>query len=176
MNWNGIAQEDWCAKIWLRKHRREFFVLGGVRLYDQVSSQHLFNKENDSWFCSLHFKSPLCKKSLKRRSGRAEGHSVRPQTKTYVWSFKKTTNPNVSPIGKRFGFECFGAGKRTWFSMRHRKSRRTMRLLLCISVRSDLTVPRTVIQHRPFKSFLLYHPKTERHRVKNTMPFVLAEE
>ncbi len=22
---------------------------------------------------------------------------------------KQTTNPNVSPIGKRFGFECFGA-------------------------------------------------------------------
>ena len=31
----------------------------------------------------------------------------------YVLSFKKTTNPNVSPIGKRFGFECFGAGDRT---------------------------------------------------------------
>ena len=29
--------------------------------------------------------------------------------KGYLTSFKKTTNPNVSPIGKRFGFECFGA-------------------------------------------------------------------
>ena len=28
--------------------------------------------------------------------------------KGYLTSFKKTTNPNVSPIGKRFGFECFG--------------------------------------------------------------------
>ena len=27
--------------------------------------------------------------------------------KDYLTSFKKTTNPNVSPIGKRFGFECF---------------------------------------------------------------------
>jgi len=27
--------------------------------------------------------------------------------KGYLTSFKKTTNPNVSPIGKRFGFECF---------------------------------------------------------------------
>lgn len=27
--------------------------------------------------------------------------------------FKKTTNPNVSPIGKRFGLECFGADSRT---------------------------------------------------------------
>lgn len=25
-----------------------------------------------------------------------------------IWS-KYSTNPNVSPIGKRFGFECFGA-------------------------------------------------------------------
>ena len=33
--------------------------------------------------------------------------------KGYLTSFKKTTNPNVSPIGKRFGFECFGAGDRT---------------------------------------------------------------
>jgi len=32
--------------------------------------------------------------------------------KGYLTSFKKTTNPNVSPIGKRFGFECFGAGDR----------------------------------------------------------------
>ena len=39
-----------------------------------------------------------------------EIYSVLPQAKTYVSSFKKTTNPNVSPIGKRFGFECFGAG------------------------------------------------------------------
>ena len=28
----------------------------------------------------------------------------------YALSLRKTTNPNVSPIGKRFGFECFGAG------------------------------------------------------------------
>ncbi|MDD6478914.1 MAG: hypothetical protein PUF48_03750, partial [Oscillospiraceae bacterium] len=33
--------------------------------------------------------------------------------KGYLTSFKKTTNPNVSPIGKRFGFECFGADNRT---------------------------------------------------------------
>ena len=33
--------------------------------------------------------------------------------KGYLTSFKKITNPNVSPIGKRFGFECFGAGDRT---------------------------------------------------------------
>ena len=33
--------------------------------------------------------------------------------KGYLTSFKKTTNPNVSPIGKRFGFECFGADDRT---------------------------------------------------------------
>ena len=33
--------------------------------------------------------------------------------KGYLTSFKKTTNPNVSPIGKRFGFECFGAPNRT---------------------------------------------------------------
>ena len=26
---------------------------------------------------------------------------------------RKTTNPNVSPIGKRFGFECFGASDGT---------------------------------------------------------------
>ena len=40
-------------------------------------------------------------------------NSVLPQTKAYLTSFKKTTNPNVPPIGKRFGFECFGAGNRT---------------------------------------------------------------
>ena len=40
-------------------------------------------------------------------------HSILPQTKAYLTSFKKTTNPNVSPIGKRFGFECFGAADRT---------------------------------------------------------------
>ena len=40
-------------------------------------------------------------------------NSALPQTKAYLTSFKKTTNPNVSPIGKRFGFECFGAGDRT---------------------------------------------------------------
>ena len=59
-------------------------------------------------------KSPLCTKLIetKKRRYRAT-NSVLPQTKTYVLSFKKTTNPNVSPIGKRFGFECFGAGKRT---------------------------------------------------------------
>ena len=35
--------------------------------------------------------------------------------KGYLTSFKKTTNPNVSPIGKRFGFECsvMGVQKRT---------------------------------------------------------------
>ncbi len=27
--------------------------------------------------------------------------------------YKRTTNPNVSPIGKRFGFECFGAADGT---------------------------------------------------------------
>ncbi len=32
---------------------------------------------------------------------------------SYAVSLSKTTNPNVSPIGKRFGFECFGAGDRT---------------------------------------------------------------
>ena len=31
------------------------------------------------------------------------------QTKDYLISCKKTTNPNLSPIGKKFGFECFGA-------------------------------------------------------------------
>ena len=36
-----------------------------------------------------------------------------PYNKGYLTSFKKTTNPNVSPIGKRFGFECLGAGDRT---------------------------------------------------------------
>ena len=40
-------------------------------------------------------------------------HFVLPQTKAYLTSFKKTTNPNVSPIGKRFGFECFGASDGT---------------------------------------------------------------
>ena len=56
----------------------------------------------------------LCTKifETKKWQYRAE-YSVLPQTKAYLTSFKKTTNPNVSPIGKRFGFECFGAGKRT---------------------------------------------------------------
>ncbi|MBQ8794525.1 MAG: hypothetical protein IJZ63_07295, partial [Clostridia bacterium] len=40
-------------------------------------------------------------------------NSVLPQTKAYLTSFKKTTNPNASPIGKRFGFECFGADEGT---------------------------------------------------------------
>ena len=36
------------------------------------------------------------------------GNSVRPQTKTQVISFKKTTNPNPSPTGKKFGFVTLG--------------------------------------------------------------------
>ena len=56
-------------------------------------------------------KSPLCTKffETKKWQYRAK-HPVLPQTKAYLTSFKETTNPNVSPIGKRFGFECFGAG------------------------------------------------------------------
>ena len=38
---------------------------------------------------------------------------ILPQTKSYFTSFEKTTNPNILPIGKRFGFECFGAADRT---------------------------------------------------------------
>ena len=34
-------------------------------------------------------------------------------TNTYLLLFKKTINPNLSPIGKRFGFECFGADNGT---------------------------------------------------------------
>ena len=55
-------------------------------------------------------KSPLCAKFIETKKWQYRAtNAVLPQTKTYVTSFKKTTNPNVSPIGKRFGFECFGA-------------------------------------------------------------------
>ena len=37
---------------------------------------------------------------------------ILPQTKACLIYFKKITNPNVSPIGKRFGPRCFGAGNR----------------------------------------------------------------
>ena len=69
-----------------------------------------YSKGNNSYFSGLHFKSPLCTKSIETKKWQYRAkHFVLPQIKAYLTSFKKTTNPNVSPIGKRFGFECFGA-------------------------------------------------------------------
>ena len=49
-------------------------------------------------------------------------HLYQQNTKAYLTSITKTTNPNILLISKRFGFECFGAdgGSRThtlsdWF-------------------------------------------------------------
>lgn len=65
-------------------------------------------------FKNLHFNSPLCTKFIEKKKWQHRAiNSVLPQTKAYLTSFKKTTNPNVSPIGKRFGFECFGASDGT---------------------------------------------------------------
>ena len=59
-------------------------------------------------------KSPLFTKFIETKKWQYRAkYSVLPQTKAYLTSSKKTTNPNVSPIGKRFGFECFGADNRT---------------------------------------------------------------
>ena len=51
---------------------------------------------------------------LVERTMAVQENSHTATNKGYLTSFKKTTNPNVSPIGKRFGSRCFGAGDRTW--------------------------------------------------------------
>lgn len=53
------------------------------------------------------FKSPF-NFLVERTMAVQERTPILPQTKTPVISFRETTNPNVSPIGKRFGLECFG--------------------------------------------------------------------
>ena len=61
-------------------------------------------------------------------------------------SFKKTTNPNVSPIGKRFGFECFGTPKGT----------RTPDLL----IRSQSLYPTELPAHKRLINALAYNSTT----------------
>ena len=46
---------------------------------------------------------------LVERTMAVQENSHTATNKGYLTSFKKTTNPNVSPIGKRFGSRCFGA-------------------------------------------------------------------
>ena len=64
----------------------------------------------------------MCENSLKRRSAVRSRTLCTATKKGYLTSFKKTTNPNVSPIGERFGFECFGAGVLNQPKISHLKS------------------------------------------------------
>ena len=65
-------------------------------------------------FFSLHFKISFMYEIHQNEEVSVQSKTLCTDTnKGYLTSFKKTTNPNVSPIGKRFGFECFGADKRT---------------------------------------------------------------
>ena len=64
----------------------------------------------------------MCENSLKRRSAVRSRTLCTATNKGYLTSFKKTTNPNVSPIGERFGFECFGAGVLNQPKISHLKS------------------------------------------------------
>lgn len=53
----------------------------------------------------FHFKKSF-QSYIERTMAVQERPSILPQAKTYLTSLKKTTNPNVSPIGKSSGLNA----------------------------------------------------------------------